>query len=107
MRSLDEIERISTLAVGDRWVGTCAHFNHERNGQVAIVTTDAPTRERARAAAIRWKHKADADVEARLAWGKPDPSFPEYRWQEHPDRRGYYQVVRVDATELTPFVETA
>lgn len=105
------LKRVGVLALeGGGYKGTYAHcLSDEVNDRIAIVTPKAPTVERALDAARRWVLRAVAEEEAKKAWRErvakmdplrrePEPG-PKYNWREHPDHKGYFEVVRIDTSE--------
>lgn len=72
-------KRVGVESSGGGWVGTYT----APEGRIAVVTDVAPTRERARRAALRW-------VKA----GRTDSSNFGYDWRPHPRQVGRYSVFR-------------
>ena len=111
-----DLQRVGVMSLeGGGYKGTYAHCGHDENGWIAVVTPEAPTPERARDAVRRWILRGAAEEEAKRAWREraskmdplrrePEPG-PKYKWVEHPEHKGYRQVVRNDTVDLTPCLE--
>lgn len=76
-----QVVQYSTLAVGNRWVGTAIGIE----GDKAIVTYERNTEEEARRATEDWERYAQEAY-------SQDPNRRHY-WEPDPDHPGYYQVV--------------
>jgi|HubBroStandDraft_1064217.scaffolds.fasta_scaffold2316981_1 hypothetical protein len=73
-----DIDRVGVENVGAGWVGT---YTHDDGKRIAVVTSETPDQERARAAAVRFVQ------------GPPDDAC--YAWGPHPKYSGRCGVFRL------------